>query len=532
MFRYLVWRLFAKLLLTFSLIIGLSLAAYSAEEYAFSQLGEQDTGHWIGATDPDIEVLPQSKQLIFREQKKYDRYFEDNISDVSFDLFRFWDFELPQASCPNSSFSENVHYLRYLFRLLAISYLAESLKDHHVLIHQLTGEPTLCPVDWNTLFKSCVPQTDEMKKFIKRSQVRYMSDLNLKAIPVLNSSQREDWVKGFLKDQASNLTIRILQKRLESSKNKDMKILVNQLISSCKERTDAIQMICSENDDLYGISRSPQARDLILQSHIMSVINQGGFGEACIDRFINTFKTKERNYEWLDALFPLIRRKLLVEKKRYLQGDLFLPGALKEFEMKGLGDFLFAEATPAPTPVPTPKPTPLPTPKPTPIPMVTVAPTPMPTPKPTPTPPPAPEKSAIQIAIDTLHANEKLPSVIVNMKKFKKDYVFTPITKSKLELRLKSYQTRDALAEMKEFDKLGSADEPVSLIFIKLMIDTNNHVGLWNVVGVIGEKFYIVNDIDSSSKQTPLFIKLENSVETRGRWVISVLREPKKKASP
>lgn len=532
MFRCLVWRLFAKLTFTFALILSLSGTAYSEEEYAFSQLGEQDTGHWVGTTAPEVEIQPQNKQLIFREQRMNDRYFESNISDVPFDLFRFWEIELPQASCPASSFSENVHYLRYLFRLLAISYLAESLKDHHLLVHQLTGEPTLCPVDWNTLFKSCKAQSSEMIKFVKRSQVRYMNDLDLKKVPVLNSSQREDWAREFLKSQASDLTMRVLQKRMANKKQPDMKILVNQLITSCKERTEAIEMICSENDDLFGISRSPQARDLILQSHIMSVINQGGFGEACVDRFIETFKSKERNYEWLDALFPLIKRKLTEEKKRYLQGDLFLPGALKEFEMKGLGDFLFSEVKPEPTPAPTPKPTPVPTPKPTPVPMVTAAPTPIPTPKPTPTPAPPPERSAIQVALDTLAEDSKLIEVAVNMKKFKKDYVFTPITKSKLELRLKSYQTREALSEMKEFDKLGSKDEPMSLIFVKLLIDTNNHIGLWNVVGILGETFYINNDIDEATNSEPFLIKLSNSVQTKGRWVISVMREPKKKASP
>ncbi|GAB4012087.1 MAG: hypothetical protein Fur0010_07540 [Bdellovibrio sp.] len=522
MSQHSVWRWFANIFLC--LVLALSFHAYGADTYAFANLGEHETGHWAGVTAPEIEKSSVTKNYIFSEQKIFDQFFEDAISKESYDLFRFWDVELPIASCPSLIFSENYQYLRYLFRLLAISYLVESMKEYQIVLHQLTGESHHCPIEWNNLFSSCRPKTNEMKKFLKRSQVRYLTDFNLKKFEVIKSSEKNNWIRSL----SHNVDYELSTRLIAGIKDQNEKTIAQTLKQACDEKKAAIQLICSEEDHLFGISSSPQARELIVNSHVINVINQGGFGEACVDRFINSFKDKEMDYPWLHSLFPLVKRKLQQNKNRYLQGDLFLPGALKEFELKGLGDFLFAEAkpTPKPTPVPTPIPTPTPTPKV--VVVATPAPTPIPTPIPTPTPVPTPVPSAVQIAINKLVANPKLDMVEVNMRDFRDDFVFTPIVKSKLEGRMKSYQTREALQEMKEFDKLGSKDQPMSLIFLKLLIDTNNHVGMWNVISILGNPLYVMNDIDPTREI--VLIELRNGVDTKGKWVIVVHRE-KKKAS-
>ncbi len=81
-----------------------------------------------------------------------------------------------------------------------------------------------------------------------------------------------------------------------------------------------------------------------------------------------------------------------------------------------------------------------------------------------------------------------------------------------------------ALEDMKKFDKLGTDQEPVLLRFLKFLIDQNNHQGLYNIQLVLGENFWIVNDIDDVKK--PVFIRLLNDETTKNRWTI-ILMSPK-----
>ena len=84
--------------------------------------------------------------------------------------------------------------------------------------------------------------------------------------------------------------------------------------------------------------------------------------------------------------------------------------------------------------------------------------------------------------------------------------------------------TRDALVEMTNFDKLGSKEAPVPLLFIKFMIDMEEHHGLWNISSIVGEKFFVSNDIDQTFKTVPEFVQLSNNLSTGNQWQLYILR--------
>ena len=65
-------------------------------------------------------------------------------------------------------------------------------------------------------------------------------------------------------------------------------------------------------------------------------------GEECLIRYSKIFAHKENIDPYIVKQFPLIRSHLIKAQSRYKQGELFLPGSLKEFDMKGLSDFLTA----------------------------------------------------------------------------------------------------------------------------------------------------------------------------------------------
>ena len=110
------------------------------------------------------------------------------------------------------------------------------------------------------------------------------------------------------------------------------------------------------------------------------------------------------------------------------------------------------------------------------------------------------------------------------MKLFKDDFVFTPKMLEVLEEPLKDYETRQALEDMKVFDKLGTQKEPVRLTFIKYFIDRNSHQGLYNIIAILGKSFWVKNDIDNRSR--PTYVELKNDQSTENKWVLVIKKSP------
>ncbi|MCK6596473.1 MAG: hypothetical protein L6Q33_14845, partial [Bacteriovoracaceae bacterium] len=84
------------------------------------------------------------------------------------------------------------------------------------------------------------------------------------------------------------------------------------------------------------------------------------------------------------------------------------------------------------------------------------------------------------------------------------------------------FQTRAALVDMKTYDKMGSKESPIGLMFIKFLIDSDNHQGLYNIQAIIGEKFFVINDFES--KVEPVAVELKNDSSTKNRWALTILK--------
>jgi hypothetical protein len=287
--------------------------------------------------------------------------------------------------------------------------------------------------------------------------------------------------------------------------------------------------ICSEEDLLLGMSYFELPKDLILNSNVVNILNKDGNAKECLERFSRLGARMETKNEILPKIIPgLLKYNKENLPPRFLYGRLFIPGALKEFDDKGLDEFLFAESTPTPTPTPTA--TPLIIVKK----VVTPVPTVVPKPKIQKTPVPTPEATKIAIrlssfllACDRLD-RERLKSIALDMDLFKQDHFLTDEFKSKMSEKLKPFQTRQALSDMKEFDKLGTKEVPVKLLFLKYLIETNQHQGLFNIVAVLGNKFYVQNDLDVPPKKGSYparYISLKNDETTQYKWLITILDE-------
>jgi hypothetical protein len=509
-----------------------SLGAYGSNRYYDTVfLGERNFEIYSGPLDPKIHYNEHIKAQTFLDEIYYNTFFENNLEKNIFEWDRLWNEEMPAMSyCPNFYLNENIDYIRYLYRLISISYLFESIKDHAKLSYKLGYNSDVCDLDWDKLFGKCSPKSKNMKTFIERAKYRYLLGFDPLSEGLMTLADAKEWVKTLHQNfDKETITGKRLNDWCLEKKNCgrfSYEELQEGLANVCNKDSDLIQKICSEEDNLYGISHSKIPKELLLKSNITRVINNGGFASACLNRFSLIFKERESYYPWLEEAFPLVKKKLEKEGEDYLQGQIFIPGALKEFDDRGLTSFLFVE--PTPTPIPTPEPTPTPAPKivevrPTPKPEIKPTPVPLATPTPKPTPAPV-QLSQFEMAVKKLN-DEKLKLSHVDMKKFSGEFPQVKRLMKAIEGPLRDYQTRKALTDMKKYDKLGSESQPMRLLFLKLLIDQDSHVGLWNIVSIIGEKFYVINDLDK--KNDPILVKLHNSQETNGEWQLTILSDQK-----
>lgn len=489
-------------------------------------LGEADLPIYSGPLNPQMEYELSNGSLHFADEIFSTNYLAPVTSIAIFELEQTWFDDLPsQSACPNSYLAQNVDYIRYLYRLLTLSYLYESFKDYQESLYGFGQSSQTCAVSYDLLFKKCRASDTEMKKFISRARSVINKDLAPRTLERFNNKRSNNWLAR-VRNTREELTP--AQSRLrgwcEKQKGGCDNITSSQVVSglteACNEDKYLFQRICSEQDQLHGLSKVPEMVPLLASSNVLKVINNGGHGEACLARYARLLAIRERWHPPLAWIMPAVKSKLTFGDSRYPQGVLFVPGALREFDDRGLSDFLFAEPTPVVTPTAKPivailpKPTPAPTPivlprPPIQVPMAVV------TPKPTPTPIPL---SPFEFALK-LHENGNEP-IDVDMLRFSGENRFNSKVVTKLRVALKQYQTRQALQDMRKADELGTINEPVRLMFLKFLIDQDQHQGLWNIVNIIGEQFYVVNDLDG--KKEAVWVGLRNDRSTGFAWQITI----------
>lgn len=492
-------------------------------------MGEKKTINYAGPLDPRSQYSDSVGDLILLDDTFKDAYMNQQIQDEPFVLHRYWFNEVVEKStCPDETLGENIDYIRYLYRLVTMSYLFEGLKLNNKLSSQLGGK-NICSMNFKDVFGGCTPESSDMKKFHERVYGKFVNEIEKIHTPAFNKKETAAWLNEF--QDSTSLTTEPTFARLHEwciANKKNCRALTveeikDALAGFCSSDTKTIKMLCSEKDSFYGLSAITTPTELIKKSNAFNLINQSGMGEECLRRYGKLFQNKESSYSVLSRQYPLLYSYLLKSNSRYQQGELFLPGALKEFDMKGLSDFLTALKPPKIEPVVViAKPKPRPKPKPVvveapkveekkpEVPVVVVV------------EPPKPQISEFERAAQELQ-QKGLSSIDVDMDIFRDDFEFTQEMITELSGPIKKFQTRSALNDMKSYDMLGSKDAPVGLIFLKFLIDTENHQGLYNIVTVLGEKFYVVNDLEK--KNTPHYVQLKNDASTKNRWQIILLKK-------
>lgn len=503
------------------LIFSLGLYAKVDRIHSESYLGEKKLESYSERYQPIIFHDIYQGKVTFQDEIYFQNFFQNYLFQKEQDYTFFLSSELKGGLvCTNESLSEYFDDIRFSYRLITLSYLLES-QWHMKMVSDHFRLKNGCDFDLKSWVNTCVPKSKEMKTFVSRlKQFLPRYDENLPS-----DYKKNDWWQEFKNHKFKSYShYRLESECRENCKEEKLHTSFNNI---CETDKQIMSLICSEQDEIYGLSSNRDAYYLIGLSNIINTFNKKGEALGCLRRFSEIMAHKEVRYDVLKQLFPSLQTFLRQKyQERFLQGRVFFYGSGKEFEDKGLFD-LYVKEQPlkiekgldSSTNVPKPS-------------VVTIA-----------------DKSIIKVKapeVQTIKAEpfkeirkpiksaflqaselrlaEDLDRVEVDMLNLKYDYVFSLNMINTLSERLKTFMTRDALVEMMNYDKLGTKSGPVPLIFLKYMIDLQEHHGLWNMISVLGDKFYVSNEIDAAFNPGIQFVHLVNNQSSGNQWQLFILK--------
>lgn len=512
-----------QLLILLTLILPLQGQAKMDRIHSEGYLGERRLDSYSSRWQPLVFLDLNQGKMNFEDDLFFQNYFQNYLFNREKDLNSFFKSELGGGLiCSNELLSEHFDQLRYAYRLITFSYLLEG-QWHMNMVSKHFVQNKGCQFDFDQFLAKCRPKSAEMVKFIsllKKHKPKFQESLPKTYI-------KSDWWNDFSKKDYKYYS----QYRIENvCKGKcELNGLEANFKKVCEQDESLMNLICSEMDDIYGVSESTDAYNLLGLSNIINTFNHQGEALGCLRRFSEVMAHKEVKYPVFPNLFNTLRAHLSNQyQERFLQGRVFFYGSGKEFEEKGLSNLyvmeqplkiqeLDSEAPVVAVVVPAKLEAPKLVSK-TVLAKVDAAPK-----KKEIVEVSGHQKSAFLQACEILHS-QNLDQVEVDMLKLKYDYVFTLNMINNLSGKLKKFMTREALTEMMTYDKLGTKEGPVPFLFLKFMIDMQEHTGLFNVVNILGDEFYVSNEIDQNFQTKIERIRLVNNDSTGKQWQIYVVR--------
>lgn len=496
---------------------------YASKVVLKSEVGQKDFDLYYGPHLP-LYTPQGGRGFNFIEDLERENYFTTRLEQQVFDLQAFFEYDFEKAlSCPNYEYEKAYDYLRYLNRLLALSYIYESFFEYEYIAQKFKNYK-VCHFDWNQIVNSCQPKSTLMQEFVNNIKAPVSSrDKVIVDINETTKYKREEWLNDFVKGKKKDLVQYRLSKMngFEKSEQK----LLKELSNSCQKDKDNFMRICNEQDSIYGLSQIPESFYLLMRSYALRPINKRGFAKGCLKRFIVENENKEKRINELSPIFKYLFNHYLSQGTLNERGQLFNYGALKEFTDKGLKSIITKYEKPIPKKeaqkivkaevfIP-PKFETITLPK-----YV----------KKKESPKKIEEKKVTVRKVKTLSAfmtavnfskKYQLNEVAVNMEKFRFDFLFPVDQAQKYSDYVKRFSSYKALEDMKKMDKLGDKSAPVPLKFVKYMIDNKLHMNLYNVINVIGNEFYVINDLEKN--KSIHHIKIKNDRSTKFKWIIYIM---------
>lgn len=226
-------------------------ATYNPGEY-----GEKDFDLYYGAMDIDYSFDESLSSVVFKETQIYNDYPNYLIEPKLIDFQTFFSKELAASlSCPSSEMTRMYDYLRFVNRLIAMSYLFEANQNYLETSAKLGNNKT-CKIDWEKELESCQPKTSDMKLFIKSAK-HILKEVKEPMIPVTHSIKKfqSSWINKFhMKDfqDPTHYRLNTYCSGKNCSEYMNYEKALELLQASCEEDKTLFGRICSEEDSLYA----------------------------------------------------------------------------------------------------------------------------------------------------------------------------------------------------------------------------------------------------------------------------------------
>tara|TARA_Y100000768_G_C23991489_1_gene694036 strand:- start:22292 stop:23812 length:1521 start_codon:yes stop_codon:yes gene_type:complete len=501
---------------------------------SMSIIGEKFIQDYYGPVDPSFKYDAYKNEVQYLDDWLLETYVTRPVSHQLNQLENYFSTEFfIGAYCPDSEFDKVETYIRYLYRLQTLSYLFQSLREHEYLTKKFQFNSG-CSVEWSQFVKQCSPKSSEMKRFLKDSGLAF-SNLKTLRVPFEESSKDHymRWLQNLKSNNPSSLTqYRLLNVCKNNCVKAKKKNLSGHISRVCEEEKKLFLNICSEEDLIYGLSGVEEAFELISTSVGIRGINQNGYAVGCLKRFVQENKMSEAYpSRMLNNIFKVLYDYNLNTKPNRAQGILYEVGSNKEFTDKGLAQLFVPPKKKAELPVKkvaqksavevfNPEFEKIELPEFEPKKIVKTKPKKVVAKK---IEEPVVKKSSFAISSE-FREKYNLAEVEVDLERFKYDYVFSLSTIEKLKPKIEIFSQVSSLRAMKKNDKLGTQAAPIPLRFIKFLIEAEEHKSLFNIIMVLGDSFYIFNDIDENISKKDV-IKINNNEATNFKWKMHILEK-------
>lgn len=504
---------------------GVILILVCFNAYANLDYGEKLTPLFFGKSEPFGKLDTYHNQFLFDEDlfaKDYSFYYtETNLLDLKKTFSK-----LNQSfQCSDKDFNTYKDYIGYLFRISALSLLDSNLKSFSDNAQSI-GWGEDCDYDLKKLLNNCKPKTSMMEFFKQSSKhiAKKRKDFILK-YNVLPAEERKKWFLNFDASKFNNQVKSNLTSYCSGQCNENSKKHYRQM---CSDQKSLFIAICNEEDKLFGASQITELYYTIIFSQAIRELSNTVYNfKGCIQRYRTYFKGKE---SIPDSLLMAISNSYHFNRKTQAPtGDLFDISSIKSFLDMGV-DSLFdkEEKKVAIRSVEKKKITVKLKPK-----IIETI-----------------EKKIEKIKVENkkiaVKAKTKrsepvysyfyssflnmqklgLDRLILDMNKLKTDYIFSPRIKDLMMKKMYVFTKMETIKRMKVNEFLGSKEAPVPVLFLKYLIDTEAHRGLFNIVSILGNNFFVINDIDDLKQKAIVKIFLFFD-ESENQWQLNLLNTSK-----
>jgi len=116
----------------------------------------------------------------------------------------------------------------------------------------------------------------------------------------------------------------------------------------------------------------------------------------------------------------------------------------------------------------------------------------------------------------------KSEKVAIDMEKLDNDFEFSAEQIIENEKIYQKFNTQKVIKSMFENEDFGKKNAPLKLSHLKFLIDTENHQALYNIIHILGDHFYVINDFEKIKE--PVLLEMINKAKKERSWFFNLIK--------